>query len=219
MLLNGGGVNSMKLKVASLVVASAVLLGSSLSVVGAEPAKSAPGASIPQVNRIGIVNFRRCVEDSKMGREAQTSLETLRGQLAGQLESTEKELLEIINKFDDQDHMDSLSPEAEKQMKKRYEELAGEREGKREQFMEIMNQAQGRAMQELNSQVARAAQLIAKEKGLDLVLRDEAALYYPYTIDVTTAVVVELDKVYDQEMQNRPKEAAPAKKDAAPAKK
>src|ERR1700733_15046899 len=65
---------------------------------------------------IGIVNFKTCADNSKVGRQELNAMEALQKQMASSLEKYEKDLVDLNNKLKDPDFRDSLSPEAESQL-------------------------------------------------------------------------------------------------------
>lgn len=149
-----------------------------------------------------IVDFRRCIEESKFGKQEQNSLEALKKQLAESIEGTEEQLQDIARKAQDPDYIDSLSPEAEEQLRMRYGGLSRELSEKQQQFYQMISQAEYKLLQEMNLQVMRSAQMVAKEEGFDMVLRNDAALYFQNSMDITDSVIKELDAIFDQEMKS-----------------
>src|SRR5689334_25235419 len=81
------------------------------------------GALVADAN-FGIVNFHSCAADSKLGKQEQASFETIKKQMSTLLEDTDKQMQEIATKLNDQEYLDGLSPEAEKELKNKYEALA-----------------------------------------------------------------------------------------------
>ena len=49
----------------------------------------------------------------------------------------------------------------------------------------------------MSGTIAKAAEVVAKEKGLDYVINKEACFYIRSDLDVTNAVIGEMDKSYD----------------------
>ena len=80
---------------------------------------SAGSLSAADVPLIGIVNFSTCISNSKVGKKEQENMESIRKQMSSLVEETEKELREISAKFEDTEYLDSLSPKAEEELKKK----------------------------------------------------------------------------------------------------
>ncbi|MFQ5729127.1 MAG: OmpH family outer membrane protein, partial [Waddliaceae bacterium] len=83
----------------------------------------APKSLEAQGEKIGLVNFKACVEKSKFGKQEQDNFEALKKQMEGVLEEKEKTLSEISTKFNDPDYLDSLSSEAEAELKHKFRSL------------------------------------------------------------------------------------------------
>lgn len=148
---------------------------------------------------IGVVNFKTCVEQSKLGKAEQSAFESLKDQMATVLEKTEKELDDIAKKLSDQDHMDSLSSEAENELKTKFQGLNQELARYQNQYYQILNQANFRLIHELSLKVGEASEAVAKEKGLNIVLNEDACFFRLAGLEITKDVIVELDKRYDAE--------------------
>lgn len=158
-------------------------------------------ADVPETSHLGFVDFRRCVEESKVGKEQQNSLEVLRNKLASAIEETEKERNELIQKLSDPDYVDSLSHEAEEELKHRFQELSQMQAQRENQFYQILSQEEYKLIQEISIHVARASAIVAKDEGLDLILRNEAAFFQQPNMDVTTLVLSEMNAAYDREAE------------------
>ena len=72
---------------------------------------------------IGVVDFTACATNSKVGQFEQSNFETMKKQLGGHLEKTEKNLNELATKLNDQEYMDGLSPAAESELKEKIQVL------------------------------------------------------------------------------------------------
>ena len=146
---------------------------------------------------VGVVNFANCITDSKLGKQEQASFEALKKQLTSLLEDTEKQLQEISGKFNDQEFMDGLSPEGEAELKNKFQALNEELARYQNQYYQVLNQANMRIIQMLSSNISNAAEKVAKEKRLTMVINKEACFFYSPTLEVTSAVVSEMDKVFE----------------------
>ena len=147
-------------------------------------------------SNIGVVDFRKAIEDSKVGKQEQNSLEALRKQLSSGVEGVEKELSDLMRKLRDPDYLDSLSPDAEEQMKMRYQQLMQEMQQQQQQAYQIMSQAEYRFVNEMTVEVQRAAKVIAGKKHLELVVREDGVFYYEPDMDITREVIAEMDKAH-----------------------
>lgn len=161
---------------------------------------------------IGIVNFKVCVEKSKIGKAEQSAFEALKDQMVSVLEKTEKELEDIANKLGDEDHLESLSQEGQNDLKSKFQMLNQELARYQNQYYQILNQANFKLISELNGKVADAAASVAKNKNLALILNDEATFYKLPSLEVTNEVIVELDKRFDADEKEAQKATTPPAK-------
>lgn len=152
----------------------------------------------------GIVSFDLCITESKYGKQEQESLEKLKNQMATLMGDLEKQLTEIATKFQDADFVDSLSPEAEQEMKSRYQTLGEELNRYQNQYIQLMQQANMKLVQTMNDHVTKASERIAKKKKIPMVMREEACFHYQPELDITTEVVAEMDKTFDLHTQHTP---------------
>jgi len=164
----------------------------------------------------GIVNFKLCVEESKLGKAEQAAFESLKSQMAAVLEKTEKDLEEIAAKLSDSDQLDALSPEAEEELKQNFQRLSQDLNRYQNQYYQILNQANFKVLNSLSTKVGEAAETIAKSKNLSIVLNEEACFYYNPELDITKQVIAELDRNYVAEAKTQ--DAKPAVDTPAPPK-
>lgn len=162
-----------------------------------------PFLSAIEVNKIGLVNFKTCVEKSKIGKEEQGHFESLKKQMEGVLEEKEKALTELQNKFNDPDYLDSLSHDAEVELKHKFRTLSQELSQHQQQYLQILNQANMKIIQGLTEKANAAAAVVAKNKGLELVINDETAFFHNPNLDISNEVVKVLDTLYEQEQQEK----------------
>ena len=147
----------------------------------------------------GIVNFGNCVTESKYGKQEQESFEKLREQMTSLMTDIEKQLNELATKFQDPEFVDSLSPEAEQEMKSRFQSLNEELNRYQNQYMQVMQQANMKLMQTMNNYVSKASETIAKKRKLPMVVREEACFFYNPSFDITSSIIEEMDKSYNKE--------------------
>ena len=91
---------------------------------------------------VGVVNFMTCITDSKYGKSEQEQLENIKKQWSSIIDETEKEMKDLNSKFNDQEYMDSLSPEAEEEMKMKQKTLSEDMMKYQNQLYQILNQAE-----------------------------------------------------------------------------
>lgn len=143
---------------------------------------------------IGVVNFATCVTDSKVGKQEQASFEALKKQMSSLMEDTEKQLQEIAGKLNDPEYLDGLSPEAEEEMKGKFRTLSEEMNRYQNQYYQVLNQANMKLIQAMSGNINVAAEKVAKEKKLSMIVNKEAFFFYTPGLDMTSAVIAEMDK-------------------------
>lgn len=168
-------------------------------------------AAASQTPAIGIVNFATCVSDSKYGKQEQSSFEGLKKQMTTLLEDTEKQLKEINNKFNDQEYLDGLSPEAEGELRGKFQNLSEELNRYQNQYYQVLNQANMRIYQMMGANIANASEAIAKDKKLSMVLNKEACYFYSPQLDVTNLIIAEMDKRFEEENKKTVNQEVPEK--------
>src|SRR5262249_11828414 len=125
--------------------------------------------------KIGIVNFRTCIETSKIGKQQQENFDSLKKQMETVLSEKDKSLTELSNKLSDPDYIDTLSPEAEAELKHKFRILEQDLAQNQNQYMQTLNQTNFKIVQTLSEIIAKASEKIAKERGLDIVINEEGA--------------------------------------------
>lgn len=157
--------------------------------------------------KVGLVNFKKCVEDSKVGKREQVTFEALKNKMESVVEEKEKELNDLADKLNDPDQLDLMSAEAETELKRKFRALSQEMNQLQQQYYQSLNQTNMKIVQSLADLVAQAAEQVAKEEQYDILLNDESAFYYDKSLDISPRIVVKMDKQFDEEEQK----AAPTK--------
>ena len=160
-------------------------------------ALTATSATFADNNTFGIVNFASCITDSKLGKEEQSAFENLKKQMTDHLETTEKQLNELAAKFNDADYMDGLSPEAEDELKNKIRNLNEELMRTQNQYYQVLNQANMKIMQVVGATINTAAEKVAKDKKINMIVNKDACFFHNPTMDITNLVIAEMDKNYE----------------------
>lgn len=158
---------------------------------------------------IRMVNFKNCVEQSKTGKKEQEQFEGLKKQMETVLEEKEKALNEIGSKFNDPDYLDSLSAEAETDLKRKFRALNAEISEQQNQYYQTLQQTNFKVVQKLTDTVNAAAKNVAKNNSIDLILSEETCFFCNHDLDVTKEIVAEMDRMFEQDAKKEePKKAA-----------
>jgi Skp family chaperone for outer membrane proteins len=185
------------------------------------------GAGSPQDKplKIGIVNVKDCFDDKACLRvkDLQKELNDLKDKYQKELEDMKKQAQTLESQMRD------LPPESELFKRKRKEraEIMGAMKVKEEigklEIQEFWRKSRGRIYEEM----CKAAETVAKTKGLNLVLKDDApgpneteeekaqipadmkivyraVLYYDPGLDITKDVLASMNDAYTQEKNKVP---------------
>lgn len=148
--------------------------------------------------KIAVVNFKTCVEQSKMGKQEQANFESLKKQMETVLEEKEKSINDMANKFNDPDYLDSLSAEAETEIKRKFRAASQELSGYQNQYMQILQQTNMKVIQKLTEAATEASKKYAQENKIDLVLNEES-FYYDKDLDISNEIILIMNKQFDKE--------------------
>lgn len=149
--------------------------------------------------RIALVNFKTCVEKSKIGQKEQAAFDAMNKQMQSILEEKEKALSDVASKFNDIDYLDSLSPDAEAELKRQFRTLNQEFSTQQSQFYQTLSQTNMLVIQKLTEAVTKAAEEVAKANNIDIVLNEESAFFVTKKIDISDLVVEALNKAFEKE--------------------
>lgn len=144
--------------------------------------------------RIGYVDIGRVFENTEEGK-------AILGRLKGEFEKKQKELDEKMKAFEEKtkQFQQQASVMKDEVRQQRVQELAKEQRDLQALFLQYqneINERKGRALVEFEGKVADVVQSIAKNEGLDYVLRREVLLFGPDKMDLTNEVIREYDKRY-----------------------
>lgn len=152
----------------------------------------------------GFVNFKEIVDKSKIGKQEQATFDSLKDQMEKVLEEKDKELNEIASKFNDPDFMDTLSPEAENDLKFKFRNLSQDMTEKQNQFYQALQNAQMKIMAKIAEYVTTASNKVAKEKSLDAVFNQDATFFLQDSLNISSDVIKEMDVQLDKEVKDQP---------------
>jgi outer membrane protein len=164
----------------------------------------------------GIFNFGACANDSKLGKQEQASLESLKKQMSSLLEETEKQLNELATKFNDPEYLDGLSPEAEEELNQKFRSLNEELNRYQNQYYQVMNQAQMRVMHTLTTSINNASKKVAEDQKLIMIVNKDACSYGSSEYDMSHLIVAEMDKNFAQEAKKSALSQAAVEQSAHP---
>lgn len=181
----------------SLLALSCLLLCSAAAV---DAADNAP--------KIASVNFKRVAEESNVGKEEQAKFVRLNEQIKAAIESKESELAEAARLWNDPDHRDSLSPEAEEELSKRGTRLRLEFEEMRKRSMEMVQQANYQVVQKLSQAVIASADAVAEKEGYDMIVNRETCFFLNDKFDITDLVIKQMNADHSKALAAQAAETA-----------
>lgn len=157
--------------------------------------------------RIGVVNTKKCLEESKLGKHELANFEQMKNQMESILQEKEKGLEEIETKLSDDDYMDSISSEAESELKRKRRTLRQEALQLRNQYLQTLQHANIRIVQHLTESINKASAQVAQESQqtshpIDVILNDEACPYYNPSLDLSEKVVAKMNFIFDTEQKD-----------------
>ncbi|SCA58447.1 hypothetical protein AB751O23_AC_00050 [Chlamydiales bacterium SCGC AB-751-O23] len=150
--------------------------------------------------KVGVIDLQACHEESALAKAEGKKLEDLKGKLKGGLEGKEKSFKEMKEKYDDQTFRDGLSDTARQEYEQTMNSTLKELEEYHNQLIRMLNQSGYEVAMNVLGSVEGAADKIAKEKQLDMVIRKELCLYYTPELDITKEIISEMDKSYGGEL-------------------
>ncbi|MBT3393502.1 MAG: OmpH family outer membrane protein [Waddliaceae bacterium] len=143
---------------------------------------------------IGVVDFRLCIEHSKLGKQGQDTFDELKQQTISSLEVTEKEINALADNLNDGDYIDSLSPETQKGLEMEFNALNEKFSRDQNQYYQMLNQANYKLIQTTQESVNRAAKKVAAERSFKVVVNEDSCFFFSSDLDITSLVIAEMDK-------------------------
>ena len=169
-----------------------LLLFISLSLV------SSPAFAASSTSTIGIVNLRRCLEESALGKKEAAEFEKMKKQFSNSMGKMEEELSSIYSKLQDEDYMEGLSESAATELRKKFEELSAEYNTAQGQYYQILNQSNLKRMQKIMDEVKKASEIVRVQEGLSVLLNEDVVLAIDASADKTDDII----KILDDSFQN-----------------
>lgn len=148
-----------------------------------------------------FINFKNVVEKSKLGKQEQGSFETLKKQMETVLEEKEKTLNDMMTKLENADYLDSISPEAETDLKRKFRALSQELNQQQNQYYQTLNQANFKIVQKLTEFVNKAANKVAKRDSIDMIVNEESTFFYNPVLDISEQIVAVMDEDFEKELK------------------
>jgi len=144
--------------------------------------------------KIGLIDLQRCLQECKEGQKVIKLLKDKKAVLQRQLDTKQKELLELRNELEKQAMM--LSMDAQEDKKKTIERKTRELEYCYKDLNEEMIRAQEKEKKEILKELSKIVEKIGSEGNYTLITERKAGgvLYCADSVDITEKVI----RAYDQ---------------------
>lgn len=159
----------------------------------------APVSAFSAEFKVRVLNFKTCVEKSKLGKQEQESFDALKKQMENVLNEKEKTLNEMAEKFEDPDYLDSLSPEAETELKRKFRAISQEASQQQSQYMQTLQQANVKVLDKLDGAIIKASEAVAAKNGYNLVINEDSSYFYDKNLDISEEVISAMDENFEKE--------------------
>lgn len=155
--------------------------------------------------RVGIVNTKKCLEQSKLGKQEQANFEKMKTQMETILQEKEKALEDVESKLNDDDYMDSVSEETASGLKNKRRSIRNDGMQLQSQYMQTLQQANMKIIQKLTEVIGKASAQVAQDTSggepVDLIFTDEACTYFTPRFDVSDRIIAKMDAIFDAQQK------------------
>lgn len=184
-----------------------VLASTALILLAVSTPAQAQQQRVVQPVRMGIVNTKKCLETSKLGKQEQANFEKMKNQMESVLQDKERVLEEIEAKLNDDDYMDGISDETANELRNKRRNIRKDGVALQNQYMQTLQQANFKIVQKLTETIAKASAQVAQDpkNNLNVIETDEAVTYYDPSLDVSDLIIVKMDQLFDQEQKESSK--------------
>jgi len=144
--------------------------------------------------RVGLIDFQRCLKESKEGQRVFQILKKKKDNLQKRLDAMQRELLELRKELDKQTMM--LSMDAQEDKKKTIERKTRELKYLYKDLNKEMVRAQEKENKRIFEELRKVIEKIGSEGNYTLIMekRVGGVLYFSKSIDITDQII----KAYDQ---------------------
>ncbi len=140
-----------------------------------------------------------------MSKQERTALEKMKNQMESVLKDKEKAIHGIENKLRDEDYMDSISDEAERELRHKKKILIEEGVELNRQFSDNLEMTNMKIMQTIIEAINKASKEVVQDMAnnnqpVDLILTSEkSCTYFNPVLDITDRVLAKMDAIYEAE--------------------
>lgn len=162
-------------------------------------ATAAYAKEAPLPSPFGVVDFEKCIVESKQGQKEQENLKEVQEKMKKLMAEKEAEVTTISTNLENPEFIDGISPEAEQKLKQKMQVLQEEQELLQNQWFQMLQQANMRFYEEMSHHVKRASRVISKEKKIPFIFQKTFCFSFPPEADMTPLVVQAMDKTFEDQ--------------------
>lgn len=192
------------------------MIGNRMFVAGviATAALVALPASAQSVQKVGVIEVQRIVQDSAVGKESLARIQKVSAAKQEDLTKRQTELRDLEKRIQEQGK--SLSEEAMEKLQKEYQQKALDLKRFQDDAQRELEELQRRELTELEKKVLPVIETVSKELGYSLVFNkfQSGLLYADDAVDITAAVIQKFNTAIAAAPKTdaKPAAAAPAPK-------
>ena len=165
------------------------------------------GSNTTQTPRLGVVNTKKCLEESKLGKQEKANFEKMKLQMESVLEDKERELEEIEARLEDEDYLDSATDEVVNELKRKKRSLRNEGMQLQGQYLQTLQQANVKIVQKLTDMIGKSSEQVAQETAntsqpIEIIFMDEACTFYAPRLDVSDKIIAKMNALFDAEQKD-----------------
>src|SRR6185295_2545000 len=101
-----------------------------------------------------------------------------------------------------EDYLATLKPEAVEDLKKKFRDLSQSLSQQQNQYYQMLQQTNYQIIQKLTDMIAEASSKVSEQKGLDVILNEDACFFSKQSYDVSSDVVKILDTMSEKDGKN-----------------
>jgi outer membrane protein len=142
--------------------------------------------------KIGVINLEKALLDTAELKKAMVDLPVKYKPRQDQLDKIQREMQDLQGQL----QSGKLSPAAQADAEARGQQLQRQADRLNQDLQEEVNNDRSEILQRSQSRMYEVVKKIAEEKGLDLVVTNQAAFYFKEATDITADATAGYDKAY-----------------------
>ncbi len=156
------------------------------------PSAKAPAAPKKSVFRLAIINLDAIRVNAKVARDIRSQISNYRKAFREDVEREEQQIRSANNELAQQRAI--LSPEAFAEERKKFELRLIQVQRRVQERKQALNKSQAEAFKKVQKTLNEIVTKMAKDNKLTLIIRRDAVVFWAQALDITKAVLEEVDK-------------------------